>query len=96
MHADAERFVFEISDSGRGIPLDAQKRIFDRFQQVETNDHSNGYGLGLALAKLIVEAHHGKISVQSEVGIGSCFTFWIPVEPSLRGPRFIADLVALD
>jgi len=72
------RVVFEVSDTGRGIPKEAQSRIFDKFQQVRPGDRSAGYGLGLAVAKFIVEAHKGEIRVESEVGKGSAFTFWIP------------------
>jgi signal transduction histidine kinase len=73
--------VFEVSDTGRGIPKEAQSRIFDKFQQVRPGDRSAGYGLGLAVAKFIVEAHKGEIRVESEVGKGSVFTFWIPDRP---------------
>lgn len=72
------RVVFDVSDTGRGIPKEAQSRIFDKFQQVRPGDRSAGYGLGLAVAKFIVEAHHGEIRVDSEVAKGSIFTFWIP------------------
>jgi len=72
------RVVFEVSDTGRGIPKEAQSRIFDKFQQVRPGDRSAGYGLGLAVAKFIVEAHKGEIRVESEVGKGSSFSFWIP------------------
>ena len=75
------RVVFEVSDTGRGIPKEAQSRIFDKFQQVRPGDRSAGYGLGLAVAKFIVEAHKGEIRVESEVGKGSSFSFWIPDQP---------------
>lgn len=72
------RVVFNVVDTGRGIPREAQSRIFDKFQQVRPGDRSAGYGLGLAVAKFIVEAHKGEIRVESEVGMGSRFTFWLP------------------
>ncbi len=75
------RVTFEVSDTGRGIPKEAQSRIFDKFQQVRPGDRSAGYGLGLAVAKFIVEAHKGEIRVESEVEQGSTFTFWIPDQP---------------
>ncbi len=75
------RTVFEVADTGRGIPKEAQSRIFDKFQQVRPGDRSAGYGLGLAVAKFIVEAHKGEIRVESEVGQGSHFSFWIPDQP---------------
>jgi len=72
------RVIFDVSDTGRGIPKEAQSRIFDKFQQVRPGDRSAGYGLGLAVAKFIVEAHKGEIRVESEVDKGSSFSFWIP------------------
>lgn len=78
---DKTKTVFEVTDTGRGIPKEAQSRIFDKFQQVRPGDRSAGYGLGLAVAKFIVEAHKGEIWVESEVGQGSHFTFWIPDQP---------------
>ena len=70
-----------MADTGRGIPKEAQSRIFDKFQQVRPGDRSAGYGLGLAVAKFIVDAHKGEIRVESELDKGSTFTFWIPDQP---------------
>lgn len=69
-----------VNDQGRGIPKDQQLGIFDRFQQVKPTDkvEKQGTGLGLAICKSIVEAHHGRIGVTSEVGNGSSFWFEIP------------------
>lgn len=78
----AGKVIFQVVDTGRGIPREAQSRIFDKFQQVRPGDRSAGYGLGLAVAKFIVEAHKGEIRVESEVGVGSRFTFWIPDQPA--------------
>jgi len=80
-----KRMTFSISDTGRGIPREAQSRIFDKFQQVRPGDRSAGYGLGLSVVKFIVQAHKGDIRVESEVGAGSKFTFWIPDQP-VRNP----------
>jgi signal transduction histidine kinase len=76
---ERNRVTFDVVDTGRGIPREAQSRIFDKFQQVRPGDRSAGYGLGLAVAKFIVEAHKGEIRVESEVGIGSRFSFWLPI-----------------
>lgn len=92
---EGTNFIFNISDTGRGIPREALGRIFDRFHQVHPDDRIQGHGLGLAVARLIVEAHRGSISVQSEVGVGSCFTFCIPAAPGLRRPPFTTALVPL-
>jgi signal transduction histidine kinase len=72
------RTVFSVADTGRGIPKEAQSRIFDKFQQVRPGDRSGGYGLGLAVVKFIVDAHKGEIRVESVPDKGSTFTFWIP------------------
>jgi len=70
---DVVRFVIE--DTGIGIPAELQARVFERFFRVARPDHPSGAGLGLAIAKEIVEAHHGSISVQSTDGQGSRFSF---------------------
>jgi len=67
-----------VSDTGEGIPADYLSHIFDKFVQVP-GAATGGAGLGLAISRLIVEAHGGQISVQSEVGHGSTFTFTLPV-----------------
>lgn len=66
-----------VSDNGPGIPAEKIAQIFDRFSQLKTNDR-RGLGLGLFISKWIVEAHNGKIRVNSEVGQGSTFTFTLP------------------
>jgi PAS domain S-box-containing protein len=69
--------VITVADSGAGIPKEFQSKIFDRFQQVSESDRSvhGGKGLGLAICKMIVEQHGGKIGVSSEEGQGSKFWF---------------------
>ncbi len=66
-----------VSDTGEGIPPEYLSHIFDKFVQVP-GAATGGAGLGLAISRLIVEAHGGQISVQSEVGHGSTFTFTLP------------------
>jgi len=70
-----------VADSGRGIPPDAVEVIFDKFVQVKqaTESTPGSVGLGLAIAKEVVEAHGGKIWVESAVGKGSTFYFTIPL-----------------
>ena len=70
-----------ISDNGPGIPEQSKAQIFDRFSQLKMNDR-RGLGLGLFIAKWIVEAHKGRIWVTSEVGNGSRFSFTIPLTTS--------------
>jgi adenylate cyclase len=69
-----------VSDTGVGIPQEALPRIFDRFYQVDATSKRKygGMGLGLAIARSIVEAHRGTISVQSELGKGTTFTITLP------------------
>jgi signal transduction histidine kinase len=73
--------VFEVRDTGPGIPPEHIDHLFDRFWQARPADH-RGTGLGLAIAQGLVEAHGGKIWVESAVGTGSTFTFTVPVAPS--------------
>jgi signal transduction histidine kinase len=70
----------EVEDTGIGIPRDQLPRIFDRFYQVDgtTTRRFGGTGLGLAIVKQIVEAHGGKVGVESEVDKGSQFYFTVP------------------
>ena len=70
-----------VSDTGVGISLEDQKLIFEEFRQASVKDGqaSEGTGLGLTLTKKFVEMHGGEISVESEVGKGSSFKFWLPL-----------------
>ena len=70
-----------VTDSGEGIPAEELENIFERFHRVDKSRsrQTGGTGLGLTIAKSLVEAHKGKISVQSEPGKGSRFTFTVPV-----------------
>lgn len=70
--------VVSVSDEGPGIPHDDLSKVFDRYWQAEHTKHM-GTGLGLALAKGIVEAHGGRIWVDSELGKGSSFSFTLPL-----------------
>ena len=69
-----------VADTGRGIPREYHAKIFEKFGQVETRQQRKMYstGLGLTFCKLAVEAHGGKIGVESDVGQGSTFWFTLP------------------
>ena len=82
---------FEVQDSGAGISPDHQKRIFEKFFRVPGSS-PEGAGLGLAIAREIVEAHRGEIGVESEAGKGS--TFWFTVHGA--GPACLSPVYAGD
>ncbi|MCB0215349.1 MAG: PAS domain S-box protein [Caldilineae bacterium] len=75
--------LFTVADRGMGIPPDELQRIFERFHRVERHDarETYGHGLGLYIARKIVEAHGGRIWVESTPGIGSTFMFTLPRAP---------------
>lgn len=70
----------QVHDTGIGIPKPALQRIFDRFYQVDGTSKRKygGMGLGLAIARSIVDAHKGRIDVESEVGLGTTFVITLP------------------
>ena len=73
--------VVSVTDTGAGIPADKLPHLFDEFYQVDRSLHRKrgGTGLGLAISKRFVEAHDGRIWVESEEGVGSTFTFTLPI-----------------
>jgi signal transduction histidine kinase len=71
--------VIAVSDTGAGIPLDEQSRVFDRYWHARRSASKRGTGLGLSIAKGIVQAHGGRIWLESAPGNGSTFSFSIPV-----------------
>ncbi len=70
-----------VIDQGRGIPAEYVNSLFERFKQVKASDgaRKKGTGLGLAISRAIVESHGGKIQVTSEPGVGSTFSFTLPM-----------------
>jgi signal transduction histidine kinase len=70
-----------VADTGPGIPVDALPSIFERFYRVPGAERrAVGTGLGLAITQQIIEAHGGEITVNSEEGKGTTFTFTLPVK----------------
>ena len=76
---------FWVADSGPGIPNEAKERIFDKFTRLNAERFPKGLGLGLAFCKLAVNAHGGKIWVESELGEGSKFCFTLPLAEENAG-----------
>jgi PAS domain S-box-containing protein len=74
-----------VSDHGIGIEPDAVERIFDRFERGVSAQHYGGLGLGLYIARQIVEAHHGTIAVHSQLGQGATFTVTLPRDTLGKG-----------
>lgn len=87
-----------IRDSGGGIAPEDQERVFDRFYRAE-NPLINGLGetgVGLAIVKSLVEAHGGRVWVESEMGIGSTFSFLLPISQGYNDPWLEVDIPPLD
>jgi signal transduction histidine kinase len=82
-NVENDRYMLAIADTGPGIPLSEQTRIFEEFHQIDSSNTKTkgGTGLGLAIAKRIVEMHGGRIWVESAVGKGSTFRIELPVRP---------------
>ena len=90
--ANGAEVTITVSDTGIGIPKADQSRIFERFYRVDVarSREVGGTGLGLSISKHLVEAHGGRIWVESEVGQGSQFHFTVPIfdrRASVRAPR---------
>jgi two-component system sensor histidine kinase RpfC len=79
--AEEARLRFEVSDTGIGIAPDAQGRIFESFAQADETiiNRYGGTGLGLAIVRQLVELHGGVIAVESQLGVGSTFSFELPI-----------------
>jgi len=83
VHPRADRIQVQVSDTGSGIPEKDLPYVFERFYRVDKsrNEYSGGAGLGLAIARRVIELHGGEISVSSEAGHGTCFMFTLPLRP---------------
>jgi signal transduction histidine kinase len=77
-HREEKAVIVCVTDTGPGIPKEHIAAIFDKFRQVPGAGRLQGTGLGLAIVKHIIQTHGGTVWVQSEVGIGSTFTFQLP------------------
>ena len=83
-----------VSDTGIGIAPEDRAHVFDEFRQVGRGTaKAEGTGLGLALTKRFVELHGGRIRVESEVGVGTTFTFTLPLKrPESPGSEAIGKV----
>ncbi len=92
-----EGVVIQVQDTGIGIPREDLPHIFERFYRADRARARGGTGLGLAIANWVAGVHRGRLSVESEVGVGSTFSLWLPVykpesdQPGEAGPAFPAD-----
>ena len=98
--AELEQVKITVTDHGIGIPADHVPRVFDRYFQVEQHRtrHEEGSGLGLALTWELIKLLGGKITLDSQVNKGSCFSFWLPVTRNaiIKQPLFDLEQVAAD
>ncbi|MDZ4763273.1 MAG: ATP-binding protein [Chloroflexota bacterium] len=86
---------FAVSDTGIGIPPEEQERIFEAFERSRRAQDMaiEGTGLGLAISRYLVNAHHGTLTVESTIGVGTTFTFRLPLrqpDPDLTKPGRVA------
>jgi signal transduction histidine kinase len=82
-----ESIQVSVADEGLGIEPEYLGRIFDRFYQVDSAStrEVQGAGLGLSICKAIIEAHHGRIWAESQAGVGSTFSFTLPLKEADHG-----------
>jgi len=94
-HVEAREVVVEVSDDAAGIRDKDLARIFHRFTQVDVgpNNHERGFGLGLSIARELVDLNLGQIMVRSQLNEGSCFSFTAPVsDPCVVAERFLTRM----
>jgi len=79
---DSNHVVIAVKDTGRGIAQSWMPKVFEKFQQMESKESNEegGTGLGLAICRQIVERHGGKIQVESQEGVGTTFSFILPIQ----------------
>ena len=76
--AEERQVIFEVKDTGPGIPLEDQQRIFEKFYRASNVADTKGSGLGLAIVKSVVDSYHGRVWVESAVNEGASFIVVLP------------------
>jgi PAS domain S-box-containing protein len=84
--AEDQQIILEVKDTGPGIPLEEQSRIFDKFYRASNVTETKGTGLGLAIVKSIVDNHRGRVWVESVLGHGSSFFVVLPASEQKDSP----------
>jgi two-component system, OmpR family, sensor histidine kinase ArlS len=88
LHTIGNTIHVDVTDTGKGIPRDKLKTIFQPFYRVEENIATEGFGLGLSLAEKIIKLHKGTLEVSSTTGVGSTFSITFPASISLSASEF--------
>ncbi len=96
--SEGDLVTISVTDTGIGIPQEAQAGLFEAFQQVDasTTRRAGGTGLGLAISRSFVELHGGEMWVDSEPGVGSTFSFTLHVYRAVESKLFLADQLVVD
>ena len=82
LYCKNEKLIFQVKDMGIGISVADQQRIFEPFYRGSNIDHIPGTGLGLSILKTLVDLHHGQVSVESQICVGTTFTVMLPLMKS--------------
>lgn len=93
--SEGDQIRFTVSDTGPGIPPEYAQRVFDKFFRLPREKAQSGAGLGLTIAKEIIDAHQGTIGFRPRNGGGSEFSFTVPVAPLSRRPTLTASSQAV-
>jgi len=88
--ADSDEVEVRVIDTGSGIAIHDQPRVFDMFRRLDAHRTIEGAGLGLTISKALIELHRGRIGVESELGVGSTFYFLLPLRQSTTTAAMVA------